>query len=79
MYYLKFIYYYIPLYLVVLNIYEQSDFFRSELKSIEIISKLPEKKFTCNFFILIFGIYGPIIYLQQSFPRSYCSVKILVH
>ena len=35
MYYLKFIYKYIPLYLVVLNLYEQSDFFRSELKSFQ--------------------------------------------
>ena len=34
MYYLKFIYYYMPLYLVVLNIYEQSYYFRRELKSI---------------------------------------------
>ena len=42
MYYLRYVF--IPLYLVVLNIYEQSDFLRSELKSIKIMSKIPEKK-----------------------------------
>ena len=58
MYYLRYVF--IPLYLVVLNIYEQSDFLRSELKSIKIMSKIPEKKFTFS------GIYGPIIYLPRT-------------
>ena len=69
-----------PLYLVVLNIYEQSYFFRSELKSIKMISKIPEKKFTYNFFILIFYL-DFLAYMAQSFTynRVFLELKILVH